>query len=71
MDEHQHKKKGFTGKLTIKEVKAKTILRKHKKIDSWFIAQYGMNLYRGCTYNCSYCGGRSEGYYVEGNSEKT
>jgi DNA repair photolyase len=25
-----------------------------------------MNLYRGCSHNCVYCDGRSEGYYVEG-----
>ncbi|MCK4395317.1 radical SAM protein [candidate division WOR-3 bacterium] len=25
-----------------------------------------MNLYRGCTHNCIYCDGRSEGYYVDG-----
>ena len=25
-----------------------------------------MNLYRGCTHDCSYCDGRAEGYYVEG-----
>jgi DNA repair photolyase len=52
--------------VTISEVEAKSILRKHKKIDSWFISHYGMNLYRGCTHNCVYCDGRSEGYYVEG-----
>jgi len=52
--------------VTISEVEAKSILRKHKKIDSWFISHYGMNLYRGCTHNCIYCDGRSEGYYVEG-----
>ena len=52
--------------MTISEVEAKSILRKHKKIDSWFISHYGMNLYRGCTHNCIYCDGRSEGYYVEG-----
>jgi len=52
--------------LTIKEVEAKSILRKHKKIDSWFLSRYGMNLYRGCTHNCVYCDGRAEGYYVEG-----
>jgi DNA repair photolyase len=50
----------------VKEIKAKTILRKHKRIDSWFISQYGMNFYRGCNHNCVYCDGRSEGYYVEG-----
>ena len=52
--------------MTIREIEAKSILRKHKKIDSWFLSRYGMNLYRGCTHNCVYCDGRSEGYYVEG-----
>ncbi len=52
--------------MTIREIEAKSILRKHKKIDSWFISHYGMNLYRGCAHNCVYCDGRSEGYYVDG-----
>jgi len=52
--------------MTVKEVQAKSILRKYWKIDSWFISRYGMNLYRGCTHNCVYCDGRSEGYYVDG-----
>jgi len=52
--------------MTIKHVQAKTILRKRKKIDSWFISHYNMNLYRGCTHNCVYCDGRLEGYYVDG-----
>lgn len=52
--------------MTLREIEAKTILRKHKKIDSWFLSHYGMNLYRGCTHNCVYCDGRSEGYYVDG-----
>ncbi len=52
--------------MTISEITAKSILRKQKKVDSWFISRYGMNLYRGCTHNCSYCDGRSEKYRVEG-----
>lgn len=52
--------------MAIREIEAKTILRKHKKIDSWFISLYGMNLYRGCIHNCVYCDGRAEGYYVDG-----
>jgi DNA repair photolyase len=52
--------------MTIREIKARSILRKYKKIDSWFISRYGMNLYRGCTHNCIYCDGRAEGYYVDG-----
>jgi DNA repair photolyase len=56
--------------VTISETEAKSILRKHNKIDSWFLSHYGMNLYRGCTHNCVYCDGRSEGYYVEGEFGK-
>jgi DNA repair photolyase len=52
--------------MTIREIEAKSILRKYKKIDSWFISRYGMNLYRGCIHNCIYCDGRAEGYYVDG-----
>ncbi|MFC1998241.1 hypothetical protein ACFLVR_01185 [Chloroflexota bacterium] len=50
----------------IREVEAKSILRKHKRIDSWFISCYGMNLYRGCAHNCVYCDGRAETYQVDG-----
>ncbi len=56
--------------MTIKETEAKSILRKQKKVDSWFVARYGMNLYRGCTHDCIYCDGRAEGYYVEGEFGK-
>jgi len=52
--------------MTIREVEAKSILRKQKKIDSWFVCRYGMNLYRGCTHNCVYCDGRAEKYNVQG-----
>ncbi|PNX48273.1 MAG: hypothetical protein BV457_04095 [Thermoplasmata archaeon M9B1D] len=53
--------------MKVKEIKAKTILRKHKKIDSWFLSRYGMNIYRGCIHNCAYCDGRSEKYNVSGD----
>ena len=59
-------KRGYIKEVTIREIEAKSVLRKYKKIDSWFISRYGMNLYRGCIHNCIYCDGRSEGYYVEG-----
>jgi DNA repair photolyase len=52
--------------MKVKEIEAKSILRKQKKIDSWFVSRYGMNLYRGCTHNCVYCDGRAEKYNVEG-----
>jgi len=56
--------------MVIKEIKAKSILRKHKRIDSWFISCYGMNLYRGCVHNCVYCDGRNEKYQVKGVFEE-
>jgi DNA repair photolyase len=56
--------------VNVNEIQAKSILRKYKKIDSWFISQYNMNLYRGCTHNCVYCDGRSEKYQVKGEFGK-
>jgi len=56
--------------MNIIEKNAKSILRKYKKIDSWFITHYGMNLYRGCLHNCVYCDGRAERYYVDGEFGK-
>jgi len=53
--------------MAITELTAKSILRKSSRVESWFLARYGMNLYRGCTHQCAYCDGRAEGYYVEGD----
>lgn len=52
--------------MIINEIEAKSILRKHKRIDSWVVSCYGMNFYRGCAHNCVYCDGRSEKYQVAG-----
>jgi len=52
--------------MNIREIKARTILRMHKRIDSWFVSHYGMNLYRGCAHNCVYCDGRAEKYNIDG-----
>lgn len=52
--------------MAITETEAKSILRKHKRIDSWFVSRYGLNLYRGCLHNCVYCDGRAEKYAVDG-----
>lgn len=54
----------------IHETEAKTILLKHKRVDSWFLSIAGMNLYRGCEHNCAYCDGRSEKYQVGGEFGK-
>lgn len=59
-------KQGDTKEVTFREVNARSLLRKHKKVESWFLTRYGMNLYRGCAHNCVYCDGRSEKYQVDG-----
>jgi len=52
---------------TYREVDAKTITRLRGIVDPWFLARYGMNLYRGCEHGCLYCDGRAERYYVQGD----
>jgi DNA repair photolyase len=36
-------------------ISAKTVLNKHKKRDSWFLDEYSINPYQGCSVNCLYC----------------
>lgn len=52
---------------TCQEIRAKSLLRRRKRVDSWFISCYGMNLYRGCAHDCAYCDGRAEKYQVTGD----
>lgn len=37
------------------EVKAKSILNRKKTRDSWFLDEYTLNPYSGCSFNCLYC----------------
>lgn len=53
--------------MSLHEITSKSILRKTKRIDSWFVASCAMNLYRGCSHNCTYCDGRAEKYQVTGD----
>lgn len=39
--------------LSYKQVKS--VLNKHKKRDSWFLDDYSVNPYEGCSCNCLYC----------------
>ena len=52
--------------MTVTEITAKSLLRRYKRIDSWFISSMGMNLYRGCSHGCAYCDGRAEQYRLQG-----
>jgi len=39
----------------VNEIQAKSILNKHKKRDNWFLDDYSVNPYSGCSFNCIYC----------------
>lgn len=38
-----------------KEIQSKTILNKSKRRDPWFLDDYSLNPYSGCSFNCLYC----------------
>ena len=46
------------------EIIAKTILNKKKKPDEWFLDDYTLNPYSGCSFNCLYCYIRGSKYGV-------
>jgi len=48
--------------MDIVTVPAKNLIFKVKKPNSWFGAEYNMNIYRGCTHGCIYCDSRSDCY---------
>jgi DNA repair photolyase len=41
--------------VKMNEIKVKSILNKHKKRDDWFLDDYSVNPYSGCSFNCIYC----------------
>lgn len=39
----------------LREIEVKSILNKKKTRDSWFLDDYTLNPYEGCSFNCQYC----------------
>ena len=39
----------------LQQKQVKSVLNKHKKRDSWFLDDYSVNPYEGCSCNCQYC----------------
>lgn len=46
------------------EIRAKTILNKTKRRDPWFLDDYTINPYSGCSFNCLYCYIRGSKYGI-------
>lgn len=49
---------------TYNKIEVKSILNKSKKRDSWFLDDYTVNPYSGCSYNCLYCYTRGTKYGI-------
>ncbi len=41
--------------MRISKITAKSVLNKHKKRDEWFLDEYSVNPYYGCSFACVYC----------------
>ncbi len=46
----------------IAEIKVKSVLNRHKRRDSWFLDDYSLNPYSGCSFGCIYCYTRGSKY---------
>jgi DNA repair photolyase len=46
----------------VNEIHAKTLLNKNKKHDDWFLGNYTLNPYAGCSMGCIYCYTRGSKY---------
>jgi DNA repair photolyase len=44
------------------EKQVKSVLNKQKQRDSWFLTEYSVNAYEGCSCNCLYCYVRGSKY---------
>jgi DNA repair photolyase len=46
----------------VREIQIKSLLNKHKKRDEWFLGNYTINPYTGCSIGCIYCYTRGSKY---------
>lgn len=51
-------------------IEVKKLIRRSQLPDSYFLGKYSFSPYRACQHGCTYCDGRAEKYYVEGDFER-
>ncbi len=52
--------------MKIKRIQVKQNIRRSNRVDPYFGSRYSFSPYRACSHACTYCDGRAEKYYVEG-----
>jgi DNA repair photolyase len=55
-------------RLHCREVK--TALRRRDLVDSYFVGKFGVSPYQACAHGCTYCDGRAERYFIEGEFDR-
>ncbi len=55
-------------RLHRREVRA--ALRRRDLVDPFFVGKYGLSPYQACAHGCTYCDGRAERYFIEGEFER-
>jgi len=56
--------------LRLHDRTVKTVLRKSRLVDPWFVGKYSFSPYQACAHGCRYCDGRAERYWVEGEFDR-
>jgi DNA repair photolyase len=56
--------------IRLHERHVKKALRKQNLPDTFLIGRYSFSPYMACSHGCTYCDGRAERYYVEGDFER-
>ena len=56
--------------LRLHDRAVKTVLRKGRLVDPWFVGKYSFSPYQACAHGCTYCDGRAERYWVDGEFDR-
>lgn len=56
--------------IRLHERRVKSVLRKSRLVDPWFVGKYSFSPYQACAHGCAYCDGRAERYWVEGEFDR-
>ena len=56
--------------LRLHDRTVKTVLRKSRLVDPWFVGKYSFSPYQACAHGCTYCDGRAERYWVDGEFDR-